>query len=314
MNRLLVEHVHGLRRIDLRLGDLTVLVGPTGSGKTTLLRCLETACGGVSGLSFGSGSRLVVDGVSVGHVPRDERPPGAVRPAFDLRALASPSPLATASPLCGDRGQGLAGALGTLRLAEPEVFDRVLRDLRRVVPSVRSLRLVPARDGAVELRGDFASARDVPQAAWSGGTLLALGLLTTLHGDRPAAGPPARAHEVWDPVARAPTEPSPAPPPRSLLLFDEPETGLHPRAQVELTRCVVDAAKVGDVQVVMATHSPYVVEGAGIDAVWAMGPTDGGVVAAPLRDHPKLQLAPGISAGQFWSWISEDWMGELRAK
>jgi energy-coupling factor transporter ATP-binding protein EcfA2 len=315
MNRLQVERVHRIRKVDLTFGPLTVLVGPTGSGKTTLLRCIETACGGVSGLSFGPGSRILADGQTIREsTPEDPRASNAVRPDFDLRALGAPSALATGSPLCGDRGQQLAGAMGTLRLAHAEAYERVLLDFRRVVPSFRTLRIPPTRDGKVELRADFADAPDVPQSAWSTGQLLALAILATLHGDRPRPRPAQRGAVTWDPQGPPAPGAPPAPPAvRSMLLFDEPEFGLHPRAQVELVRCFAEAAKATDVCIVVATHSPYVVEGAGIDAVWAMGPLPGGgVVASPLRDHPKLQVAQGISAGQFWSWISEDWMSEFR--
>jgi predicted ATPase len=44
-----------------------------------------------------------------------------------------------------------------------------------------------------------------------------------------------------------------------LLLIDEPETSLHPGAQSELIRYLLDKAKAKKIQIVIATHSPTIV-------------------------------------------------------
>jgi len=46
----------------------------------------------------------------------------------------------------------------------------------------------------------------------------------------------------------------------SLLLVDEIETSLHPRAQRRLVRELAEIARVNELQVVVTTHSPYVLE------------------------------------------------------
>lgn len=49
-------------------------------------------------------------------------------------------------------------------------------------------------------------------------------------------------------------------PERALVLLDEPETSLHPRAQEELLRHVADVSLRKKLQVVISTHSPTLVE------------------------------------------------------
>ena len=44
------------------------------------------------------------------------------------------------------------------------------------------------------------------------------------------------------------------------ILIDEIETSLHPRVQRRLIRDLADIARLQDIQVVLTTHSPYVLE------------------------------------------------------
>lgn len=49
-------------------------------------------------------------------------------------------------------------------------------------------------------------------------------------------------------------------PPYSLILIDEIESSLHPRAQRRLIRDLADRCRENEVQIVLTTHSPYVLE------------------------------------------------------
>jgi hypothetical protein len=46
----------------------------------------------------------------------------------------------------------------------------------------------------------------------------------------------------------------------SLVLIDEIETSLHPRVQRRLIRDLADIARVNDIQFIVTTHSPYILE------------------------------------------------------
>jgi hypothetical protein len=48
------------------------------------------------------------------------------------------------------------------------------------------------------------------------------------------------------------------PPPYSLVLIDEVETSLHPRAQRRLIRDLAELCRLRELQVILTTHSPYV--------------------------------------------------------
>jgi predicted ATPase len=49
-------------------------------------------------------------------------------------------------------------------------------------------------------------------------------------------------------------------PPRSIVLIDEIETSLHPRAQRRLMRDLAEVCRVKELQIILSTHSPYVLE------------------------------------------------------
>lgn len=53
----------------------------------------------------------------------------------------------------------------------------------------------------------------------------------------------------------------------SLVLLDEPETSLHPASQKLLMDFIRDQVKAKHIQVVMATHSPYLIEGLPPEAI-----------------------------------------------
>jgi hypothetical protein len=49
-------------------------------------------------------------------------------------------------------------------------------------------------------------------------------------------------------------------PPKSIILVDEIETSLHPRAQRRLIRDLAEICRVNELQIILSTHSPYVLE------------------------------------------------------
>lgn len=48
--------------------------------------------------------------------------------------------------------------------------------------------------------------------------------------------------------------------PKSLILIDEIETSLHPRVQRRIIRDLAEQCRLNDVQVILTTHSPYILE------------------------------------------------------
>ena len=134
-----------------------------------------------------------------------------------------------------------------------------------------------------ELVLDMRSGKELPASALSEGTLILLGLLTFL------------------------TEREP---PR-LLLIDDLDRSLHPRAQtqlIDLLRKTLDQHP--DLQIVATSHSPYLIDELNDDEVWVLNLRDDGTAAAAcLADHPDAERFRGVlRTGEFLSSVGEDWV------
>lgn len=188
-----------------------------------------------------------------------------------------------------------AVVLAALRLTDDEAFDRIAQAMRRLVPSLHRIRFAPAEllrssNANSEVRSklyfDFQGATNVPAHHASQGTLVALALLTVLHG---------------------PNRPS-------LILLDDFDHSLHPRAQMELVRMIKELLALDefqDTQLVMTTHSPYVLDEVSPSDVIAFALRDDGTVAAkPLSEHPDAPRVNGsLKAGELWTLDAErDWV------
>jgi predicted ATPase len=130
---------------------------------------------------------------------------------------------------------------------------------------------------------DFEGAPDIPGQLASEGTLLVLGLLTAFVGPVPA----------------------------SLILLDDLDHGLHPRAQkdfVALLRKLLEENPT--LQVVATTHSPYLLDHLAPAEVrlTALRP-DGSVACARLDEHPEFEKwKEEMTPGEFWSLVGEKWV------
>ncbi|MEQ1507536.1 MAG: AAA family ATPase [Myxococcota bacterium] len=275
------DHLN-LGAVDLAFGPFTVLVGPNGIGKSTVLRALR-ALANDAHPQTGAQVLAIQDPDGDRRIELTGPRPVVSHLRLDPSALETPSAFPPdASP--GERGQCLAGAVSRLILERPEVMERIRLDLAEVVPRFVAVRSRPL-DGRFELRFDFSHARDVPQARVSTGTLAALAVLVVAHAE----------------VERA-----------AMLTLDDPETGLHPDAQQELVRKLRALTGTGRTQIVVATHSPYVVDAADAENVWVLGRRDDGrAVSRRLTDHPDAARSGRVlTAGELWGAFGEDWVGQ----
>ncbi|OWK45662.1 hypothetical protein FRUB_01993 [Fimbriiglobus ruber] len=118
--------------------------------------------------------------------------------------------------------------------------------------------------------------------------MLVLGLLTALHApDRP-----------------------------SLVLLDDLDRGLHPRAQKELIsllRGLLDTNP--DLQIIATTHSPYMLDCMETNEVrMTFLRDDGATVCADLVSHPKFEKwKDEMTPGEMWSLFGEKWLVEQGA-
>jgi predicted ATPase len=207
-------------------------------------------------------------------------------------------------PLLGMDGAGLASVVSYLK--GNDRFEPVLAALQAIVPAVKAVRIEPAKVRVKENRSikiddkdisyesdremsgqalvfDFVHARNISASQVSEGTLMALALLTLLH--------------------------SPECP--SLVLIDDIETALHPKAQREL---VVQLRKLLDLrpelQILFTTHSVYMVDGLQPEEVWGLAIDEQGIShVARLSEAPNLDRWRGVlSTGELWDAEGEDWI------
>lgn len=215
---------------------------------------------------------------------------------LDARAIAAASYSEQEIPALSPRGEFTVNVLAYLKLADDEVFGAIEEDLRRLVPTIRRLRIQPKRVlkafgahrewiNGHQIVADVSGAPDTTADGLSDGTLLILAVLTALHT--------AGKHTV--------------------LLLDDIEHALHPVAQMELVQTIkrLVEAKSG-LQVIATTHSPYVLDEVDVDQTLVFFPRDDGTICVrSLAEHPDAAKAIGtLSAGQIWSLSPEDWVEE----
>lgn len=339
----------------VELGRLTILVGPNGSGKSSVLTALylmnlisyedmeswdsapptlahlprtgsksaaitaEASDGSASlrltRLRGGSKVRVAQQFLDPGEAPdKPDRyfldvglralPPPATSETnillrFDADRLAEPAP-PTSNPMIAPDGYGLGAVIAEMILGGASVFHEIVADVRRIVPQVAGLRVrtvsVPAptptdearTEGRMQLLVDFDHAKGIPAHSVSQGTLIAIGLLTVLHGERRP----------------------------KLLLLDDIDTALHPRAQWEVIAALRRVLELDpELQIVATTHSAYLLDAVEPDEVRVLAlDADGVTHCRRLTDHPRAEaLLEVLSTGELLGSEGEDWVVEADA-
>ncbi|MCB9760670.1 MAG: ATP-binding protein [Alphaproteobacteria bacterium] len=225
---------------------------------------------------------------------------------FDAEHLAAPTPAAGDIPRVSSNGAGLSTVIATLAARRDDTLDRIVVDLAQVVPGVEDLRVLPTtitvhEEEPVRIQDQvlpYRSARTlggwrfelkmrgvgwIPAHQLSEGTLLTLGLLTTLH---------------------SPQRPS-------VLLLDDIDRALHPLAQKELItalRRILEEHPT--LQVIATSHSPYLLDHFEPEEVRVMRLDDtGGALCRKLTEHPDWpKWADTMTPGEFWSSVGEAWI------
>lgn len=208
-------------------------------------------------------------------------------------------------------GSGLAPTLDYLRNEDSERFQSIQEMLKKIVPGVQKIGVRRAnvtvkRLNSIEISGqlipyeenreivgqevvlDMNTGDRIPAHAISEGTMLALGLLTVLMN---------------------PNQPN-------LVLLDDVEQGLHPKAQRELMAVFKEIIQANpNLQIIFTTHSPYIVDELTPSQVHVLSNTASGFTRCKrLDEHPDVEWAKQtLSTGEFWDAEGEDWViaGEI---
>lgn len=207
---------------------------------------------------------------------------------FELEYLVAPAEVSPA-PRLSSNGRGLAAVLGQLVLEYPDVFQRIKQAARTIIPSIRDIRLrntklsasalLPGQQPnfpAFELLFDTRSGGGIPAHAMSDGTMRVLALLTAALGhDAP-----------------------------NLILLDDIERGVHPRAMVELVRLLQRTLEeVPDLQIVATTHSPDLLDQLEPAQIRLLSLGDDGLTrCVAMNEHADFDAWRDVmSPGEMWS-------------
>lgn len=102
-----------------------------------------------------------------------------------------------------------------------------------------------------------------------------------------------------------------APDPPKLLLIDDLESGLHPKALGDLVQQLRKVQEQHpELQIVATSHSPYLLDYLQAEEILLTSlDEDGYAVVKPLTDHPEYERWKDLMApGEFWSTVGEDWV------
>jgi len=223
---------------------------------------------------------------------------------FDPHLMAIPSAIDPGRKFRMDPdGFGLATLLDDILGYDAERFIALRRDFCTFFPQFRSIRV----ETVEALRREFSESgrhqtnptngkgiffemthgRSIRAQQASAGAMLFLGLLALIH--------------------------SPEPP--KLLLIEEPEKGVYPKRLEEVIRLIrrLQEAPSGRSvpQIIMTTHSPYLLSSFQPDEVTLMARREGNgpVEARPLRDAPNIEERLGrgeFYLGELWYNLSEE--------
>ena len=188
-------------------------------------------------------------------------------------------------------GTGLHSALASMTLNDPDSWQALQQNLKQIIPTIRRLRHTKAAQmqQPTSLLFDTVGADSLPATQVSEGTLLVLGLLAALH----ASGRP------------------------NLLLLDDLDRGLHPKAQKELIIAASRRAKdeprpANRRHHALALHARLHGGGRGPHDVPQGGRS---TVCAPLTSHPKYpKWKDEMTPGEMWSLFGEKWVAEQEVK
>ncbi len=143
----------------------------------------------------------------------------------------------------GLMGEELAAFLNTLRSVDERQFKGIEKSLTLLIPSITGIEVAPNELGELELRvrkGEIS----MPARLLSEGTLRLLGLLAS-EGTLRLLGLLALGAAIE---------------PTTLIGFEEPENGIHPRRIHLVAELLKSRATLAENQLIVTTHSPQLVD------------------------------------------------------
>lgn len=159
----------------------------------------------------------------------------------------------------GLMGEELAAFLNTLKVANARQFRALERAIHSIIPSITGIQTEVNKFGEVEL-SLVEGGRAIPARVLSEGTLRVLGLLS-LSG----------ANET-----------------PSVIGFEEPENGIHPRRIQDIAELLSNRTVFGDTQVIVTTHSAVLPDMIDPSSLFVCRREDGQTKINPFSDWGPL--------------------------
>jgi predicted ATPase len=297
-----------LRSVDVELEPLTVLIGKNDTGKSSFLEALTVlvdtfdnrAPDATARVTYGAklddlelsvkiggkdfsakwlkqANTLHSNQRSVGQLPlKGVQPPYRLDP--DL--LRKPAQVGELTGPLPPKGEHLVAALDRLPMSR---FVRLNNDLISRVNTIQEVVLLPQKKGSKEIQFDLAAGGRIRATAVSDGVMLLLAFLTIMHEED-------------------------APP---LIMIEEPENGIHPKQLEYVVKSLLSLTQRKDqpIQVILTTHSPYVLDFVPKEAVRVFARDEQGeVVVKPFADIAGIadMLSSGFTLGEAWYNTDED--------
>ncbi len=240
LNQFQVFNFQCLKNVSVHLTPLHAFIGPNDSGKSTTLRAINEYMKDplTNNNRFDSLYEIVSQGPAkfaplLRGTPCPNPGQGAALVRFDpdnLRAISGLIPEGQQMAFFNERGTGLPGIYDAILSRGDDAFMNISTQVTRLFPSIRKLRLKAVSDREKSLETELTTGVLIPAAQFSEGLLYFLAF---------AAIP------FLNPI--------------SVLLIEEPENGLHPARIAEVVRMLRKVTEEGKTQILMATHSPLVI-------------------------------------------------------
>jgi predicted ATPase len=295
-----------LRSVDVELEPLTVLIGKNDTGKSSFLEALTflvaafggvaeqprpqvtyganleslSVCAGIGGKKF-SATGDVRKGAHTNEGASHMFPSRGVQPPYrlDPDLLRKPAQVGVLIGSLPPKGDHLVAALDRLPLSR---MVQLQKELIARVPTVRELVLVPHQTGSKEITFDLAAGGRIRATQASDGVMLLLAFLTIMFDEN-------------------------AP---KLIMIEEPENGIHPKQLEYVVKSLLSLTQRDDpIQVILTTHSPYVLDFVPKEAVRVFARDEQGeVVVKPFADIEGIadMLSGGFTLGEAWYNTDED--------
>lgn len=303
-----IENFKCFKNFDIDLGPFNVLIGPNDSGKTAFLEAVQVGCFGSSAGNLAERyqrdrSELFRGGNKDATVAIEFSVEGKPAPAIQQRFVRlktqnvdfsrgkpittgyyrfNPSSLRENTGLTNEwewDGKNLPGILMSEGAASTDEYQKLRRYvLEKFGYEIRPTP-IPNQHGQIAIRFK-AGDNELPCTSVSDGVMLSVAFLA---------------------LAALPKPPD-------ILLIEEPENGVHHASLKDIVETLRAITREKGVQVIVTTHSPYLLDLAEPEEVHVfLKDSEGAVHAKKMSDSPLVQdMKKHFMTGELWTVLSEE--------